>query len=59
VQEEEKYPTKVRIDIDLQSSVEEQNPYVSKTPRKQPRVKVSHQTNGVDTERTESEGPWS
>jgi hypothetical protein len=59
VEEEEKSPVTVRMDIDPQSSAEEQNPYVSETPRKQPRVEVSHQTNGTDSERTKSEGPGS
>jgi hypothetical protein len=39
--------------------VEGKNPSLSETPRKQPKVEVSHQTDGIDTERKKYEGPGS
>jgi hypothetical protein len=49
----------VEMDIDSQGSVGGQNPSVTGNPQQPSRAEESHQKNGIDSERTESDGPGS
>jgi hypothetical protein len=52
-----KAPTMVRMDIDSQGSVGGQNPSTTRNPQQPSRAEATHQKNGIDSERIESDEP--